>query len=429
MLLVMAGQLPPKMAIEAGLLMLLAFIATIPAAIEPIARVTAKLIEPFWSLGADLAAAQLLQRRIRTGLTAGVLVVAVNACLGMGNSIINNVGDVQEWHRRWLTGDVSLMNAGGRESADASDDRAELRAQILAKSGVANLIEVRFLSARANSVGATCIVRDFLPGEELPWAITAGNVRECTERLQNGGVVVAGVLASRLNLHVGDTLRIEVAGRSLAAPVAAVANDYAMGGLVVYLDRSAAAKLVNLGPATLYLVRAQPGVTTVSLMDELTPLAQQSGLVVRSFAEVREQLDRLIRGIVGALWALLAVGFVVGAAAVANALTMNVLEQTGELGILRILGMTRRQVRGVVLCQSFLLGILGALLGAVAGVVTALLIHFCNEPLLGHPVAFKFHIPLLLANVAGCLLVALLAGWSPGARAARLNLVTAIAYE
>jgi putative ABC transport system permease protein len=355
------------------------------------------------------------------------LVVAVNACLGLGNAIINNVDDVQQWHRRWLTGDVVLLNASA-DFAGASNDRAELRRQILAQPDVATVVETHLLSCRVESVAATCFVRDFLNDDEMPWRITAGDSRSAIAQLHSGDAVIGSVLAQRLKLQPGDPLRLEVGGRALPVHIAAIANDYNMGGLAVYLDRNAAEQRLTLGRATFYLVRAKPG-AAAALAEELAPLAKQSDLLVRSFAEMDEPLDRVIRGIVGALWGLLAVGFVVGCMAVANALTMNVLEQTGEIGLLRILGMTRRQVRGVVLCESFLLGILGTLLGVVAGVVTAAVIHFCNEPLLGHALSFRFHATLLLVNAAGCLLVALLAGWSPGARAARLNLTAAIAYE
>ena len=69
--------------------------------------------------------------------------------------------------------------------------------------------------------------------------------------------------------------------------------------------------------------------------------------MIRSFAELRRQLDTLIDGIVGALWGLVGVGFVIGGVAVANTLTMSVLEQTRELGLLRVIGMTRSQVRKI----------------------------------------------------------------------------------
>jgi putative ABC transport system permease protein len=123
------------------------------------------------------------------------------------------------------------------------------------------------------------------------------------------------------------------------------------------------------------------------------------------------------------------VGFIVGGVAVANTLTLNVLEQTRELGLLRIIGLTPAQTRWLVLNESLLLGAMGALLGTLGGVTTALVIHFCNGPVLGRPVPFELHPWLVIANAGGCLLIALLAAWRPGLSASRLNVLSAIAYE
>ena len=132
---------------------------------------------------------------------------------------------------------------------------------------------------------------------------------------------------------------------------------------------------------------------------------------------------------VGALWGLLSVAFIVGGLAVGNTLSMGVLEQTHELGLMRIVGMTRRQIRKLILCESLLLGILGALMGIAAGVTTAWVIHLCNEPLLGYSVPFSLRPWLVVANAGSCLAITMAAAWLPAARAARLNLLTAIAYE
>jgi ABC-type lipoprotein release transport system permease subunit len=75
------------------------------------------------------------------------------------------------------------------------------------------------------------------------------------------------------------------------------------------------------------------------------------------------------------------------------------------------------------------LGILGILMGTLAGLTTAWVIHLCNEPLLGQSLPFAFHSWLLAANAGSCLLITILAAWSPGERAARLDLLSAIAHE
>jgi putative ABC transport system permease protein len=108
---------------------------------------------------------------------------------------------------------------------------------------------------------------------------------------------------------------------------------------------------------------------------------------------------------------------------------MNVLEQTRELGLLRAVGMTRGQIRKMMLCQAAILGAIGAILGTAAGITSAYIIGIGNQPLLGHPVEFKLHVPMLLLCLLGAFLLVTAAGFFPSRRAARLNLLEALAYE
>ncbi len=428
---VVTGHLPPAAAIPVGLMMLLSFIVVLPVVMAPAARFSAWLLAPLLRMEGELAVDQLLERSVRTGLTAGVLVVAINTGLGLGNAILNNVSEVRQWHRRWIAADVSLMDPSVTEASAGAValDRAELGARIAARPDVERVIEMRFLAARIDGSPACCIVRDFPTGAELPWTVSRGDEGQTPRKLREGEIAVASLLAKKIHLKLGDVVRVEVAGRAFSLRIAALVNDYTLGGLVAYLDHEAAKTMIELGPATIYLAQARPGQPLGPFFDELKALGSESGLVVQSFTELRAQFETLVNGVAGALWALLAVGFVVGGVAVANTLTMNVLEQTRELGLLRIVGMTRRQVRKLVFCQSLLLGVVGTLMGIVAGVTTAVIIHLCQEPLMGYALPFSFSGVLLAANAGGCLLVAILAAWSPAERAARLDVLAAIAYE
>jgi ABC-type lipoprotein release transport system permease subunit len=91
--------------------------------------------------------------------------------------------------------------------------------------------------------------------------------------------------------------------------------------------------------------------------------------------------------------------------------------------------MTRGQIRKLVACESVMLGVVGAVVGTVAGITTSVVIHWCNEPLMGRTMPYALHFWLVAANAGGCLVVAMLAAWTPSERAARLNLLSAIAYE
>lgn len=427
--LVVAGRLAPQAAIPAGLLMLVAFIAVIPAVVGPVVRSAAWLLSPWIKIEGRLASEQLLSRSTRTGLTVGVLVVALSAGLGLGTAIVNNVNDVRGWYRRSLSGDVFLSDPAAADHTAAVQGRRDIRAEVERRDDVARVIEMRLLPAHAGGMPAMCIVRDFPAEVELPWTLSPADEALMRRGLTAGEVAISSVIARKLGLAAGDMLRLEVEGRAHSLRIAALVNDYMLGGRVAYLDQATAAKMVNLGPAEFFVVEARPNVSTANLAASLETLLADDGIIVQSFADLRRQLDGLINGVVGALWGLLVIGFLIGGVAVANTLMMNVLEQTRELGLLRIIGMTPGQVRKLVFCESLLLGILGALVGTLGGITTALVIHYCNEPVLGRSIPFTMHGWLLAANAGGCLLIALLAAWRPGRWAARLDVLSAIAYE
>ncbi len=429
LLLVWLERLSTEAAIPAGVLMLVGFIAVIPALLRPVVRSLETILGPWLKMEGDFAAEQLLHRATRTGLTVGVLVVAISSGVGMGNAIINNVDDVRGWYRRMTAGDIMLSGPSADEVSEVSRDDTDVRQLISDVPGVDFVVETNFLPARAEGVPTVCVVHEFSPNLELPWAVSAENDAHFRARLKAGDAVIGAALAKRLGLSAGDTLRLELQGRQLALPVAGTVRDYTAGGMAVFVDRDRAVDLVSLGRAQVYTVTAQPAAAIDPLVETMTKLVDAEGLNVHSYAVIRGQLDVLIAGIVGALWGLLAIGFVIGGLAVANTLSMSVFEQTRELGLLRIIGMTRPQMRKMIFCESLLLGVLGTLLGTLAGLTTAWIIHLCNEPLLGHAIPFTLHTWLVAANAVACLMITLLAAWLPGERAARLDFLSAIAYE
>ena len=78
--------------------------------------------------------------------------------------------------------------------------------------------------------------------------------------------------------------------------------------------------------------------------------------MLQSFADLSRLVDRIMGGVEAGLWAILALEFIVAGFGIANTLTMNVLEQTRELGLLRIVAMTKQQVRRTIECQALIMG-------------------------------------------------------------------------
>jgi putative ABC transport system permease protein len=129
-------------------------------------------------------------------------------------------------------------------------------------------------------------------------------------------------------------------------------------------------------------------------------------------------------------WALEAVAVIVAMLGAANSLLALVLDRRRELGLLRYLGASTSQVRGMILLEAAFLGFLATLVGLALGFALSLLLIFVvNKQSFGWTI--QFHPPVDL--LAGALLlvwcVTVAAGWYPARVAARLNPIDVIHDE
>jgi putative ABC transport system permease protein len=111
-----------------------------------------------------------------------------------------------------------------------------------------------------------------------------------------------------------------------------------------------------------------------------------------------------------------------------NTLTINILERTREIGIVRAVGGSQRQVRRIVTAEALLLGIFGAALGVLAGV--AMSYGFIGAfAALGWEVPYIFPLAGIIAAIVVGVVIALFAGILPARSAARLDIIRALQYE
>lgn len=419
--------LSPIAAIPAAMVMLVAYVLWLPTLVAPILRSGAWLVRGRLQLAAQLGSEQLLRRRSRTALTAGVVVVALHSSIGLGHGILNNVQDIRDWYHRAFSGDFFLQPL---TSLTSSTPGAEdpLREAIAEVAGVTVIDAIRMLPGRAGEQPVICVIRDFPTEVPLPLQLIQTSENQARTALSEGQAVVGTVLARRLNLHRGDSFLVEMNGRSQRLQVGSLAGEYFQGGLVIFLERRACQKRFDTGLPDLYSVGVNPSVRE-DVQPQLQAIARQYQAGFFSNQEGRELFDRKINGIVGALWSVVGLTFVASGLGIANTLSVNVLEQTRELGLMRIVGMTTHQLRWLILMEAWLLGGLGIVLGLAGGLGAAYLTHLCNEPILGHSPPFAWHHELLVGSVLASLALVSLGAWIPGYRAARLNLLAAIAYE
>jgi putative ABC transport system permease protein len=126
------------------------------------------------------------------------------------------------------------------------------------------------------------------------------------------------------------------------------------------------------------------------------------------------------------LYVLLAFSVVVSLFGMVNTLVLSVFERTRELGMLRTIGMTRRQARRMIRHESVITALIGAALGLPLGIFLAVLV---TQALSQYDIGFSIPLAELTAFTVVAILAGLAAAITPARRASRLNVLDALHYE
>ena len=154
-------------------------------------------------------------------------------------------------------------------------------------------------------------------------------------------------------------------------------------------------------------------------------MAAYPGLKAENRVEFRESQEQLLDSFLATITGLLGLALVIALVGITNTLALSVFERTREIGLLRAVGMTRRQLRRAVRWEAAIVATFGGLLGVVVGVVLGI------AAALALPDSFVTDVDVpvgsLVIYVAVAGLAGLLAAVLPARRAGRMNILEAIA--
>jgi putative ABC transport system permease protein len=249
---------------------------------------------------------------------------------------------------------------------------------------------------------------------------------ESFAELGAGGAIVTDEFADEHGLGRGDRFQVTAPkGDRLDLRVAGVSepdkfNPLALGDVTI--ARAAYDRAFTVERER-YAFVAADGASRRALQRAVGPFADAK---LQSKAEFQTDQSAWVDQILGIFYVLLGLAVIVSLFGIVNTLALSVFERTRELGMLRAIGMTRRQVRRMVRHESVLTALIGAVLGIAVGLFLAAL---ATTALSGEGLRFAVPAGSLVAFTLVAAVAGVLAAIGPARRAARLDVLKALQYE
>ncbi|MEV7430386.1 FtsX-like permease family protein [Nocardioides sp. NPDC092400] len=365
----------------------------------------------------NLAGQNGLRNPRRTTATASALMIGLTLACTMAIVGDSAKATVDKSVEENFVGDYVVSSAFGGEFSPAIADR------MAGVDGVASVLRERFAFAERDGEGQGVAATDPDTVDDLGLTLVEGSA----DPLRDDTVVVQQSWAEEEGVGVGDTVTLDLPTGEAAWEVVGVFEDdpIVFLPLLTTVDTLLAAGFPDRD--NYIVVDAEPGAGP-ALQDRLEEVVADSPVVTVKdeagfAAEQREPIDQLVLMI----FALLGLALVIAVLGIVNTLALSVIERTREVGLLRAIGLSRAQLRLMITLESVVIAVLGAVLGVLLGTFfgVALMRALRDEGLdvvsvpAGQLAAF-----LLVAVVVGVLAAVL-----PARRAARLDVLRAIATD
>ncbi len=370
-------------------------------------------------MAGHLGVENVLRNPRRTASTASALMIGATLVCAISVFAASAVASIDELVDTGFNGEVVVTSTGnGIPISDVDEARAT--------EGVSAIAALEYGPATVEGRGTLVSATDTAALAELvDMKVSEGSIAE----MGTGDVAVSETYAKANGVDLGSQLTAELLDASKVEwTVAAIYRNPLVAQSLLTTPETLEGSLV-FPVAQIAFVGAAPGVAPEALVERLEKtFADNPTAQVQTNDQFKDAAASQMNTFLNIVYAMLALAVIIAIIGIVNTLGLSILERTRELGLLRAVGMTRRQLRTTIRIEALLIAMTGTIIGLVLGTAigAALIKSFGpDQALTGFAIPWFRLIVVLLAGMA----VGFLAAVLPTRRATRLDPLDALATE
>jgi putative ABC transport system permease protein len=419
----------------ASILFLLGISLATPAVLQGFLHLFRRTVSPRMGASGRLAGLNLEKNITRNAVAAAAIFYGISVFVSSSGIIYSTKQSVLEWIDSYVRGDIIVTSGHPIATTGAQNIPmpVDMWKDIEKIPGVLSADPFRKIYIDFNGRRVLLLTLDIERRLQYsPFKVVQGTRQDMLRLLPNRDYIsVNEAFASQEHINPGDTVLVPTPSGPVPFTVATINVDYSSDSGSMLMDVHTYRKYWKEYLADSFSVRVKNKDNVYAVRDEIVKrFGNDRELFVLPSREFKNEIHKVIDQGFAVNNAVNAITLLIACLGIVVTLLASVLERTREIGILRSIGMLRRQVSRVVVLESVLLGIVGGVLGCGAGMVIGWMsLEGFLKGDYGASMEYHIYTASIFWALALSTVLSALAGLYPARRAAKTNIVEALSYE
>jgi putative ABC transport system permease protein len=426
-------QQKPIFGFLSALLIVIGIAFMIPSLIMLLNRLVAPFIHRLFGVEGKLASRYIQDSMARTVITIAALMTALSMLISISIMILSFRKTVDLWVEQSINGDAFIFPGSYSLTGYSALLPLEVSRGLPSLPGVKAVDSFRALEIEYRDQPALIAAVDgevFLHMKTIRF--TTGNSRKILQSFASGqSILVTESFSLRHQVNPGDRIQLNTPTGEQNFLVSGVFYDYSTDWGMILVEKKLFQSLWNdetLHSAGIYL---EEGASLEAFKNFFREKYSKSYQVfVISHRELRNEILKVFDQTFAITYSLEFIAIFVAFLGIINSLNALIIERQRDIGILRAVGGSQKQVQKTVLIEAGMIGFFSHILGLIAGfLLSLLLIHVINKQSFGWTIQFSIPLWSLIQSWLIVMLTSILAGFIPARRAAKMNAVDTLRVE